>query len=91
MDATKEDRSKQFKINVNNIIVLLLNQKTLFFNERSASKEAVKLISDRFGLSDRQANRYLTEARKEILRITEQQKQDAIREAFTKENLEKLS
>lgn len=93
MNAEQKQRmqSNQFKINVNNIVVLLLNQKTLFFNERSATNEAVKLIRDRFGISERQAQRYLNAARKEILRITEQQKQDAIKEAFKKENLVILS
>ena len=93
MNAEQKHRmqSNQFKINVNNIVVLLLNQKTLFFNERSATNEAVKLIRDRFGISERQAQRYLNAARKEILRITEQQKMDAIKEAFTKEKLEILS
>ncbi len=86
-DKTKKMQSDQFKINVNNIVVLLLNQKTLFFNTRSASCEAVNLIKDRFGLSDRQANRYLNEARKEILRITETQKEHAIKEVFKQENL----
>lgn len=93
MNADKKyaKQKDQFKINVNNIIVLLLNQKTLFFNERSASNESIKLIRERFGLSERQAQRYLYAARTEILRITEQQKQDAIKEAFSKENLEILS
>jgi len=89
-DEKHAKQKEQFKINVNNIIVLLLNQKTLFFNERSATNEAVNLIRDRFGISERQAQRYLYAARKEILKITEQQKQDAIKEAFSKGNLEIL-
>jgi hypothetical protein len=86
-DKTKKMQSDQFKINVNNIVVLLLNQKTLFFNTRSASCEAVNLIKEKFGLRERQAKLYLKEARKEILRVTEMQKEHAIKEVFKKENL----
>ncbi|HCY77749.1 MAG TPA: hypothetical protein DHV28_17700 [Ignavibacteriales bacterium] len=86
-EKTKKMQSDQFKINVNNIVVLLLNQKTLFFNTRSASCEAVNLIKEKFGLCERQAKLYLQAARKEILRVTEMQKEHAIKEVFKQENL----
>lgn len=83
MDAKtkKEKQTTQFKINVNNIVVLLLKNNTLF-NQKSATKESVCLIMNTLGLKQRQAKIYLKEAREEILKVSEILKENAIKQAI---------
>lgn len=83
MDAKtkKEKQTIQFKINVNNIVVLLLKNNTLF-NQKSATKESVCLIMNTLGLKQRQAKIYLKEAREEILKVSEILKENAIKQAI---------
>ncbi len=83
MDAkTKyQKQTDQFKINVNNIVVLLLKNNTLF-NHNSATKNAVELISNTLGMRERQAKLYLKAAREEVLRVSEILKENAIKQAI---------
>lgn len=83
MDAKtkKEKQTAQFKINVNNIVVLLLKNNTLF-NQKSATRESVCLIMNTLGLKQRQAKIYLKEAREEILKVSEILKENAIKQAI---------
>ena len=91
MDAkTKHQKqTDQFRINVNNIVVMLLKNNTLF-SERSATKESVKLIMGSIGLKERQAKFYLKAARKEILKVSEIQKNDAIFKSLGYDNISKI-
>jgi len=77
----KEKQTAQFKINVNNIVVLLLKNNTLF-NQKSATRESVCLIMNTLGLKQRQAKIYLKEAREEILKVSEILKENAIKQAI---------
>jgi hypothetical protein len=83
MDAkTKyKKQTDQFKINVNNIVVMLLKNNSLF-NKRSATREAICLIMSSLGCKQRQAKDYLKAAREEILKVSEIQKVNAINQAI---------
>jgi len=74
-------QTDQFKINVNNIVVLLLKNNTLF-NQRSATRESICLIMNILGLKQRQAKLYLKAAREEILKVSEILKENAIKQAI---------
>ena len=82
IEEKKKKQSDLFKINVNKIVTVLLEKKVLFMNPGSASMDARQLVSQAFGLSDRQAQRYLAAARKEVLKITEAQKKKAVLKAI---------
>jgi len=84
-----QKQTDQFRINVNNIVVMLLKNNTLF-SERSATKESVKLIMGSIGLKERQAKFYLKAARKEILKVSEIQKNDAIFKSLGYDNISKI-
>lgn len=83
MDAKTKylKQTDQFKINVNNIVVLLLKNNTLF-NQRSATRESICLIMNTLGLKQRQAKLYLKAAREEILKVSEILKENAIKQAI---------
>ena len=84
---TKYDKqTAQFRINVNNIVVMLLENK-VFITPGSVTQLAVNLIKEKFGFRERQAKHYLSEARKEILKTTETLKQIAIQKAIDKGEL----
>ena len=85
-EKTKKMQSDQYKINVNNIVILLLKDNILFTN-RSATQEAMKLIRNALGCAERTATRYLTAARQEILKVTDIQKENAIKEALLKSGI----
>lgn len=84
-----EKQSDQFKINVNNLVTILL-ENNVFVNKRSINERAIKLIREKFGVSERQAHRYLREVRKEILKTSEELKQIAINKAYRKSELNSL-
>lgn len=74
-------QTDQFKINVNNIVVMLLKNNTLF-NKSSATRESVSLIMNSLGCKQRQAKLYLKAARQEILKVSEILKENAIKQAI---------
>lgn len=82
-----EKQSDQFKINVNNLVTILLENK-VFVTKQSINERAIKLIREKFGVSERQAHRYLREVRKEILKTSEELKQTAILKANQKGELQ---
>lgn len=81
MPAIEKEHTEQFYINVNNIVRELLRNDILYTN-RSATNEAIALIKKSLGLEERQAKSYLKAARKEIQKITEVQKKEAINQAL---------
>lgn len=81
MPKIDKEHTEQFYINVNNIVRELLRNDILYTN-RSATNEAIALIKKSLGLEERQAKSYLKAARKEIQKITEVQKKEAINQAL---------
>lgn len=69
----------QFFINVNNIVRELLKNDILFTNG-SATKEAIRLIMNSLGRSQRQATRYLKAAREEILKVSKADTKEALQQ-----------
>ena len=81
MPKIEGKHTDQFYINVNNIVRELLKNDILLANKQAAS-EAIRLIKKSLDLEDRQAKDYLKAARKEILRITEIGKKEALTQAL---------
>ncbi len=81
MPKIEGEHTQQFYINVNSIVRELLKMDILIINKK-ASNEVLHLIKSTLNCKDRQAKLYLKEARKEILRVSEIDKKEALRQAL---------
>lgn len=81
MPKIPNKHTTQFYLNLNNIIRELLKNDILFTNKQ-ATKEATKIIRNTLNVAQRQANKYLEAARKEIARLSEVEAKEAISQAL---------